>query len=140
MSSPVDDEGFTLIECLISIAILGIAFAALLGGMAASSTTSDFHRKEATANTLLVSATESVKDVVRNPFHDCGSGLAYNPYTGVVLPTPSWRITIDSVLYWDGTTFQGTCSPDYRLQLINLRVTSPDSRAIERVGIVKQGP
>lgn len=134
------EEGFTLVECVISIAILGIAFAALLGGMATSATTSDFHRKEATANTLLVSSAEAVKDEIRNPFRNanCSTSAAYNPYTGITLPTPSWTITSAPVQYWNGTAFGATCFPAYRLQLVTLSVHSPDGRAVETVGVVKR--
>ncbi len=141
-----DDAGFTLVECLISVAILGIAFAALLGGMATSAITSDYHRKEATAHTVLVSAAEAVKDTNRNPFRkaDCSGEAVYNPYTGITLPSPSWTITSDSVKYWNGTSFAtgyaANCKTAYPLQLITLSVHSPDGRAVETVGVVKRGP
>lgn len=136
------DAGFTLIECLVSVAILGIAFAVLLGGMATAATTSDYHRKQATANTLLVSAAEAVKDDTRNTFQhgDCLAEAAYNPYTGIALPV-GYTISVAPVQYWNGTAFAAgvaaNCKTAYKLQKITITVRSPDGRAVETVSVVK---
>jgi prepilin-type N-terminal cleavage/methylation domain-containing protein len=41
------DDGVTLIELVISIAILGIAFVAILGGMFTLQTSSTYHTRQA---------------------------------------------------------------------------------------------
>ena len=142
------DSGFTLVEVLIAVVIMGIAFAALLGGMATSTLTSDIHRKQALAAALLSQAAESVKDDNRNAYSNaaCTGVAVYNPYTGVSLP-PGWAlaagyqpIKVLSVQYWDGATFQPTCTLGEKLQLIRLKVASPDGRAEESVGVVKRAP
>jgi prepilin-type N-terminal cleavage/methylation domain-containing protein len=147
VSAPRGDEsGFTLVECLLAVAILGIAFAVLLGGMSTSIVTSDMHRKQAAAGALLIQAVESIKDENRNPFRnaDCASTATYNPYTGVRLP-PGWSprpgyttIKVESVKYWDGSSFGDNCVTGFGLQLVNVAVSSPEARSVERVGVVKR--
>ena len=61
-----DDEGETLAEVLVAISILGIAVAALLGGIGASATGSDVHRKQATAEVVLRSYAEAVEAATFN--------------------------------------------------------------------------
>ncbi len=46
------DGGFTLIELVVAVAIMGVAFVTIVAGMMASIFTSDIHRRQATAQTL----------------------------------------------------------------------------------------
>lgn len=55
------EAGFSLIEVLVAVTILGIAFTALLGAMATSIHTSDLHRQQAEVQAVLGSAVERVK-------------------------------------------------------------------------------
>ena len=54
-------SGFTLVEVLVALMILGITFGAVLGGMATSINTSDLHRQQAQVQAVLASAVEKVK-------------------------------------------------------------------------------
>ena len=60
---PRDQAGLTLIEVLVTVAILGIAFVTVVGGMAVSIAGSDLHRKQATSQTVLRNLAEFVKRV-----------------------------------------------------------------------------
>ncbi len=55
------DDGLTLIEVLVTVVILGIAFVTVVGGMAVSIAGSDMHRKQATSQTVLRNLAESLK-------------------------------------------------------------------------------
>ena len=55
------DDGTTLIEVIVTVAIMGIAFAVILGGMATSVLMSDVHRKQATSQTILRDYAEAVQ-------------------------------------------------------------------------------
>ena len=146
MTTSDPQDGFTLVEVLVAVAILGIAFAVLLVGMRTSILGSDIHRQEATAGAVLVQAAEAVKDDNRNAFLNCSTiaaGAAYNPYTGVMNLPDGWAasgaIRVVSVEHWNGSTFVSACSNAWKLQRIKLAVTSKSGRAEETVTLVKAG-
>lgn len=136
-----DESGFSLVEILLTIAIVGIAFAAILGGLATSITVSDLHRKQATADALARSAAEAVKDHAVGYVPCAGP----NAYRDALPPAPSgYAVSISSVAYWDGTssdpmTFSGACpSPDAGAQRITIVAASADGRATETVELIKR--
>ncbi|GIV00032.1 MAG: hypothetical protein KatS3mg014_1647 [Actinomycetota bacterium] len=81
------DDGFSLVEILLTIAIVGIAFAAILGGMVTSIVVSDLHRKQAVADALVRSAAEAVKDHAV-AYVDCAGA---NAYEGALPSGEPWR-------------------------------------------------
>jgi prepilin-type N-terminal cleavage/methylation domain-containing protein len=141
-----DEAGFSLAEILVTVVILGIAFAAILGGIITAVTVSDYHRKQATADTVARDAAESVKNSVGTVYVNCATPGSYT------LPSaPSgYTVTIATVEYWDGgamssgaayaPTFVGTCplAGDKGLQRITITAASGDGRASETVQIIKR--
>lgn len=127
MTRPARDAGETLIEVVISIAIMGIAFVALMGGMLTAVSLSALHRQQADTQLQLVSAMEQVK---AGPYH---GGCPAPPYTvsGVTI----------SVEYWNGVGFGSTCFDSlvgyYRTQRITLTITTDGVSRTET--ILKRG-
>jgi Tfp pilus assembly protein PilV len=138
-----DEAGTTLVEVLMTVAILGIAVVAIVAGMGTSIIGTDHHRKQAQAQTVLLSAADAVKSQTVNPYQACATTTSYAAGGGVSLPagwTPS-AVTVRSVTYWNGSAFASSCAaPDSKLQLIEIEVASPDGRATESVAIVKRNP
>jgi prepilin-type N-terminal cleavage/methylation domain-containing protein len=140
------EAGFSLAEIVITIAIVGITFTAILGGMITAITVSSQHRKQATADTLVRSAAEWVKDPARNAYVNCAGANTYS-LSGVTVPS-GYSVAISSVQYWNGTspsgatyqpTFQSGCpSPDPGLQRITISATAPNGAATETVQILKR--
>ena len=135
-----DEDGFSLVEVLVTIVIVGIAFAAILGAMVTSITVSDLHRKQASADALVRSGAEAVKDHTV-AYAPCGGPNAYAP----ALPSaPSgYSVSVSSVQYWDGTStnpaaFSGSCGTDQGLQKITIVAASSDGRATETLEILKR--
>jgi prepilin-type N-terminal cleavage/methylation domain-containing protein len=121
------EAGFSLPEVMITIVIVGVAFAAILGGMMTSITVSDLHRKEATADTLLRSAAEAVQDR-QVSYVPCAGSSAY----GSALPA---GVSLTAVAYGGWTTeptppspaksFSSSCgSNDAGVQLITVSASS----------------
>ena len=59
-----DERGETLVEVIVAIVILGIAAAAILGGVVLSVKTSDVHRKEASGGGYVRSDAEEIQRYV----------------------------------------------------------------------------
>jgi prepilin-type N-terminal cleavage/methylation domain-containing protein len=147
------DEGFSLVEVLVTIVIVGVTFSALLGGLITTITVSSLHRKQATADSVARSAAEWIKDGVQTPYQNCAGVGAYSLSA---LPKPAgYSVAIQSVEYWDGAaSVAGTpyaldshlgpsCpgSGDKGTQRITIHVTSADGQANESVQVVKRtGP
>lgn len=138
------DDGTTLIEVIVTVAIMGIAFAVILGGMATSVLMSDVHRKQATSQTILRDYAEAVQG--SQIWAGCGATVAtYGPGAagiGFTVPAP-YTAGATSVQFWrtDLTPpqFASACAPgpvDTGLQQITLQVTS--DRGTESVGVVKR--
>ena len=84
------DSGETLVEVLCTMVILGIAIAALLAGLSTTVLSSSRHRDTATANTLLRSYAEGLKQVTRTNYIDCYASYPV-PETAYSLPS-GWAI------------------------------------------------
>jgi prepilin-type N-terminal cleavage/methylation domain-containing protein len=144
------EDGFSLIELLITIVIVGIAFAALLGGLMTSIVVSSVQREQATADAVLRSAAEWVKDPIQNPFHPCASPGNYS-LSGLAVPSGySVSIPPGGIENWnapaapmpasyaiDPDLATSACS-DHGLQRITIAVTSPDGQANESVQVIKR--
>jgi prepilin-type N-terminal cleavage/methylation domain-containing protein len=139
------EEGFSLAEILVTIAIVAITFTAILGGLMTSITASALQRNEATADTVARSAAEWVKDnsLAYNSSASCDGTSSYSPSGSW---TSGFSVKIVQVKYWTGTTpIAGTPSSifkcpgaDHGLQLITIQVKSPDGQVTEMVQIIKR--
>jgi prepilin-type N-terminal cleavage/methylation domain-containing protein len=141
------DAGFSLVEIMIAVAIVGITFAAILGGLLSSITVSAFQRKEAIADSIVRSAAELVKASGQTPYKNCAKPGEYSLKD---LSVPSdFTVTITDVAYWswDGQPVPGNYSvgftsscptPDNGIQRITISATSSDGQATETVQVIKR--
>ena len=128
-------EGTTLVECLVAVAIVGISFAAVLGGMRTSVLASDVNRKQANSTTSLRSYTEAVK---RDPYVACATSY---PGAGWSLPAGFSSDPV-AVAYWNPATsaFDAACGVDSGLQRVTLAIRSTDGRIAARLQLAKRTP
>ena len=129
------EEGLSLVELLVAVAILGIAFVTILGGMGTAVLISDVHRKQATAGTALREYAEAVEAAA---YQECSAGnQPVYPYT----PPAGFTASMGTVDVWNGNTPAGfvACSANDRgLQRMRLTVASDDGRATETVQVLKR--
>ena len=134
------DDGVTLVELLVAIVILGIAFTALLGGMATGVIGSRHHRSQSSANTILVSAAEKVKAAA---YVACAVHTDYDPAAALAEVTGDFGpADVTAVQYWDGAAdaFGATCPAggDQKLQQVTVSVANGDTT--ETLSFVKRNP
>jgi type II secretory pathway pseudopilin PulG len=121
------DGGFTLIEALITVALMSIAFVAVLGALTLMIATGSEHRGRTRAEAAARNAAEYVKSSsVTYGSLTCGS-------TPHVLAVPSvstpYAVMINEVRGWNGLDDAHyddlTCSVDHGAKLVELEITGP---------------
>jgi prepilin-type N-terminal cleavage/methylation domain-containing protein len=135
--APRDEHGFTLVEMLLAVAILGLGVVTVLGGMMTSITSADVDRSAAVAAGAVRAYAEAVAG---DAYSSCATSY---PATGFTAPA-GYSTTL-TVAYWDPTAgggagaFVATCpASDSGLQRVTLTVTATDGRAEEQLQIAKR--
>ena len=145
---PRDEQGESLIEILVSTAIMGIIGIGIIGSIAAVLISTDIDRKTSQAETVLRSYVAAIEDA---PYQDCADAGAYAP-DSVGFATPlHFDASVSGVAYWIATSgptvvpnaageirFDASCAADPGLQRVDVIVTSTDHRAVEKVTIFKR--
>lgn len=142
------EDGFSLVEVLVTIVIVGVTFSALLGGLITTITVSSLHRKQATADSVARSAAEWIKDSIANPFRPCATNGSYS-LSGLSVPT-GYAVAVTGVENWNwsgppvSASYVPTFSPsapgctDNGLQRITIVVTSSNPQVSETVQVLKR--
>lgn len=125
------DSGYTLVELLLAVAILGIGGVAVVGAMMTSITISDLGLRQAEGQGEVRAYAEAVAGAA---YVNCAASYSA-PYSAPIGYTASM-----TVAYWNGTSFTGSCGPDRGLQRVTLSVTATDGRGSESVAIAKRAP
>jgi len=126
-----DDDGETLIELIIAVAIMGITVVAIVGGFATSILMSDMHRKQATAGAYV----RSYAEAVTGHYSTSAVSDSYLPAAvGFVAPA-GFTVVPPLVKCWNGAAFSATCA-NTDVQQVTLNVASADSRASESLVVV----
>jgi len=120
------DAGETLVELLITVAVLGIAVTAIVGGLMVAVDASSLHRNQAQAQHLLRDWAETVSGV-----GDTG-GYAYAacPAAPAAPAAPAlpagFGAAVSRVENWSGTGWVTSCpSPDLGVRRLTLTITAP---------------
>ena len=130
------EGGFSLIELLVTLVIMGVAFTALIGGTLTGVLSSDLHRRAANAEIVLRRFAEEVK---AGPFDD---NCAYVPADA------PWADGFVLSMTADLPDTQADPSPPADpdgcrrlaegLQRVTLRAASANGRSVETVQLVKR--
>lgn len=134
------DDGLTLIELLVTVMIMGIAFVAILGGLLTAVSSADIHRKQANVQSIVRSLSEKVKS---EAYKQCA---VVTDYGSTFTPIQSgYSTSVLEVEYWDGdrdpsapAQFSGAPCVDHGLQRITLQVAEPDARVSEKLVMFKR--
>ncbi|MGQ0843283.1 MAG: type IV pilus modification PilV family protein [Sporichthyaceae bacterium] len=120
------DRGESLVELLVSIAILGIAVVAILGAVGMSATASSLHQGQATVQNVLHNWAEQLSDA---PYTPCATPAQARAAASPTLPA-GFTAEVTGVRFWNGSEFAAP-SPcvDSGLQRITLSVVGSGSPA-----------
>ncbi|MEV7590064.1 type II secretion system protein [Streptomyces sp. NPDC089922] len=113
---PRGEEGETLIEVLVAVVLIGVAFVAVLGGMGTAIVGSVTQQRLTGADSVVRSAAERI---VGAPYVSCS--------TGYTTPEPPAGYTVTArIEYWDGVgAFVPSCpTADTGVQRVTLTVRS----------------
>lgn len=125
------EAGTTLVEVLITVMILGVAFVAFLGGMGTSIMSSDLHRRQAEGETLVRRYAEFVK---AQPYAS-GCPASYSSAGFTPVP-PRFTVLAPTVAYRD--TSGGSACSVTSSHIVTVAVESTDGRVTESVQVVKR--
>jgi type II secretory pathway pseudopilin PulG len=136
---PADDQGETLIELIIAIAIMGIAAVSIVSGIVTSILMSDVHRKESSAGAYVHDYAENVENTVAAGGYVLAANTGSYPYTP---PDTRYTASITTVQCWTGSAWTGcTAGTDIGVQQLTLQVkTNTDTRASESLVVVVRKP
>lgn len=149
------EAGDTLVELMITVAILGLAMVAILGAIWTTLRVADFNSKTSSADSVLRTYAETMKQGDETdtyhyvPCTVAGGQVTYAPPYEPAAPYEHYDATVAQVRYLTGYTagnepiWADTCpAADLGLQELTLRVTGPDNdntvKSTESVTIVKR--
>jgi type II secretory pathway pseudopilin PulG len=127
------ESGTTLLELIMTVAIMGVAFASLLGGMFTFSYGASAHQHQASGAQYIREYAEAVAGTT---YQACATPASYVPTTFAVPAT--WVAAPIVVTYWNGAAFVAACAPDSGLQRVHLSLS--DVRDAETIDVVKRAP
>jgi type II secretory pathway pseudopilin PulG len=148
-------RGSTLAEAVVAMAILVTAGVSIVSGLAGASFASDTHRKEVTADAVIRSYAEVIKERSQLGFYvPCASAGAYATPLGGWTPPSGYTATIDPagpIQYWHTAGgFTTNCSTaaactgantcDNGAQLLSLVAMSLDGRDSESLQVIVRTP
>jgi type II secretory pathway pseudopilin PulG len=136
------ENGETLVEVLLAVAIMGIAVVAIMAGLTTSVLMSDIHRKQSTAGAVVRAYSEAIEHSVADGHYTaCASTSSYASPAGFTVPSGfTGSVVAGSMRYWNGTAWQTSCGTDTGLQQLRVQVASDDGRATEQVTVVVRKP
>ncbi len=130
-----NEAGVTLGELIITVVILGLAVAGIVGALGTALTASAINRQQTDAEAVIRSYAESVQ---RATYVTCATSY---PPSGVVVPVGIAAST--TVAYAAPSTapvFGPSCPGGTALQRVTITATSTDGRTVRAMSIVKRSP
>jgi prepilin-type N-terminal cleavage/methylation domain-containing protein len=133
----ISEAGFTLVELMLSITLMGILFIAVFAGLAVFLKTTVVQRSTADLDQTTRRYAESLGAVAYQP---CASNTAYVGSGAGQVPVPSGYTVTLTIKYWNGLNPAGwgACGSDKGIQQITVNVTKNVTSQQQRLVIAKR--
>ncbi|MGD9701601.1 MAG: type II secretion system protein J [Acidimicrobiia bacterium] len=152
------DAGFSLVELIVAISLMGIATTSVLGGLWSATRVSNVTNDKAKVEAVLSSAADRLTGWAYLPCPGNDANGGYLPIVQAAAGTVGWpasTVTILDLSYWSPTGdaagswaaqngLGGTecnqavgLSTSRTLQKITIRVAAPDGRTVRQLEVVK---
>jgi len=146
------NHGFSLVEVLVTVVLLGLGATGTLLAMSASVTSSASQRDVTNAQTWLQGAADHLQGQPREDCDNVGGvageaearirGIYQSEVQHVTNPagwSAAYITVMQPVLFWDGDQYQTVCYDNYgiNLQLVTLRVASPRGDVVRTLQVVR---
>lgn len=140
------ERGATLVELLMAVVVMGLAFVIITGGIGTAIIGADIQRQQTAAGVALRSAAERIVDIA---YVECATASDYASQLSAV---EGVTVTVAAVSYWyppnpsdpanPGNRFDVPCAADTGLQLVDLSATPATGRLTsnETLQVVKRRP
>jgi prepilin-type N-terminal cleavage/methylation domain-containing protein len=117
VTGPRSERGDTLIEILVAVVIMGVAFVLVLGGLGYAIIDAGRQQSQASATAALRSAAETI---AADPYQACPISTPY----ALPMDPSGVHVSIQAIDYWQSGQFSTTCpTSDQGLQLVTLTIT-----------------
>jgi len=149
------DRGYTLVEVIVSITLLGMVVSSILPAMWSAIRVSRLSDTQAKVEAVLGSAVDRVSNYGWNPCPEADSTGGYASKArnaAAIFEWPATTVEVSSIRYWDTTTKAwSTVNPvpasdcsrtaisltkERTLQEVTIRVTSPDGQQTNEIELV----
>lgn len=135
MSRTGRDAGFSLVESLVAIALLGLSIVTILGAIGTAASTSGLQARQADADAALRSGAEFVKSV---SYIACPDVASYDVSSATTAPGMSVAATVQ---FWNGSNFQANCpAQDHGFQKVVLRASAAQEAFERTLEVIKRRP
>jgi prepilin-type N-terminal cleavage/methylation domain-containing protein len=114
-----EERGYTLIELLVTVTLMAIAFGAVFGGLGLFFKIQATQRANAQIDTEIRNYAERLLD---QPYVDCATTSSYSAAT-----QPTGYTTTVTLTYWDGKLPAGygsSCTKDLGVQQITIKLSN----------------
>jgi prepilin-type N-terminal cleavage/methylation domain-containing protein len=130
-----DDSGFSLIELLVAVVILGLSVVSIAGMFIVMASTTFLHKEQANVGAVLRSAAEAVAATDYNCTSPATAKTTYDQVAAAVPHPPiSTAASVVSVTALDGSALSCSGSP---MQLVTVRISSLKQHVTQEVSVVK---
>ena len=126
-----NERGETLLELVVSVAIMGIIIIAFAGGLIAVTYMSDVHRKQASAGAYVRDYAEQIEQwVADGNYPGCADSAAFTAVAVPSIPASGYAKSATATCYQAGLD----------IAQLTLKVNSTDNRATEQLVIFVRKP
>lgn len=128
------DGGFSFIEVLISVILLGTITVAVLVGLSTTIIGADRHRDLATGSTALIDGLEFAK---AQSWDTCAGAPTSYAAADITRGGLTWSYTVSVVSSTDGT-YGGSCTDSHPLRKVTVTATASDGKTAVSGDVVKR--